>query len=104
MHKVQGISLKIWDCGCKSLTNYDKSETSMAAAEQRSKFKFVSLQRTNFESSYKRDFSTLAEREIATKIRTQTTTKRHEKLNRKFRTTLYKKLNQFKLKDYSRLN
>ena len=32
----------------------------MAAAEERSKFKFVSLQRTNLKSNYKKRFKSLA--------------------------------------------
>ena len=81
----------------------------MAAAEQCSKFKFVSLQRTNFESSYKRGFSTLAKiqryRDFAIKPEhrellsgTKSSIENSESISAK------KSLNQFKLKAYSILN
>ena len=44
----------------KVFNYYDKTGASMAAAEQRSEFKFVFLQRINLKSNYKRRFKSLA--------------------------------------------
>ena len=60
MHEVQEIPENLGLRLQKAFNYYDKTGASMAAAEERSEFKFVSLQRTNLKSNYKRRFKSLA--------------------------------------------
>ena len=61
MHEVQEIPKNLGLRLQKAFNYYDKTGASMAAAEERSEFKFVFLQRINLKSNYKRRFKSLAE-------------------------------------------
>ena len=63
MHEVQEIPENLGLRLQKAFNYYDKTEASMAAAEERSEFKFVFLQRINLKSNYKRRFKSLAEKQ-----------------------------------------
>ena len=61
MHGVQEIPKNLGLQLQKAFNYYDKTGASMAAAEERSEFKFVFLQRINLKSNYKRDSNHLQE-------------------------------------------
>ena len=60
MHEVQEILKNLGLRLQKGFNYYDKIGASLAAAEERSEFKFVFLQRINLKSNYKRRFKSLA--------------------------------------------
>ena len=63
MHEVQEIPKNLGLRLQKAFNYYDKTGASMAAAEERSEFKFVFLQQINLKSNYKRRFKSLVEQQ-----------------------------------------
>ena len=63
MHGVQEIPKNLGLRLQKAFNYYDKTGASMAAAEKRSEFKFVFLQRINLKFNYKRRFKSLTEQQ-----------------------------------------